>query len=89
MNQSIFITGSVHIKLNCISEMLAGFPRLPCQKLQSQDSKIYFLAPKPMMVYNNHTNFCLEAMKTWTGIVDVDKKRKVRTLRHLETNKRL
>lgn len=42
MNQSIFITGSVHIKLNCISEMLAGFPRLPCQKLQSGFKNLFF-----------------------------------------------
>ena len=42
-----------------------------------------------MMFYSNHTTFCLEAMKTWTGIVDVDKMRKVRTVRHLKANERL
>lgn len=28
MNQSIHIRGSVHIKLNCISEMLDDFPEV-------------------------------------------------------------
>lgn len=52
-----------------------GYPARNCRvRIQN-----LFFAPN-MMVYNNYTNFCLEAMKTWTGIVDVDKKRKVRTL---------
>lgn len=65
------------------------FPMLPSHKVQSQDSNIYFLAPNPMMFYNNHNTFCLEVMKTWTGMVAVDRKRKVRTARHLKTKKEI
>lgn len=57
---------------------------LSSQKMKNQ----IFLASKPRTFYSNHSTFCLEVMKTWTGIAGVDKN-KVRTLSHLKTKERL
>ena len=64
MNQSIHIRGSVHIKLNCISEMLDDFPEVTQPESTVWIQTFIFLAPKSMMFYNNHTTFCLKVMKT-------------------------
>lgn len=89
MNESIKTQKSfVHIQLNCISEMPDDFPKFIQPENEESEFKHIFLAPKPMMFYNNHNTFCLEVMKTWTGIAAVDTK-KVRTLSHLKTKERL
>lgn len=48
-----------------------------------------FGPPKPIMFHNNHTTFFLAIMETWTEMIAVDTKRKVRNPRHFKTKERL
>lgn len=46
MNQSIFIRGSVHIKLHCISEMLDDFPEVTLPEIAESGFKNLFFGSK-------------------------------------------
>lgn len=67
--------------------MPGDFPKFSQSENEESKFKHLFLAPKPMMFYNNHNSFCLEVMNTWTGIVAVYTN-KVRTLSHLKIKER-
>lgn len=56
------------------------FPKFIQPESAESEFKHILLAPKPMIFYNNHNTFCLEVMKTWTGIVALKEEGKNRKI---------